>query len=80
VRRFVRVYQHEHVVLVRLDVVARALDARAHRGGARAVRRHRWWTRRRCALREQFFPGSLPTLLGPFLAGGTVDEPFELWN
>jgi len=27
---------------------------------------------------ERFYPGRLPDLLGPFLAGDRVDEPFEL--
>ena len=29
---------------------------------------------------ERFFPGRLPDLLGPFLAGRRVEEPFEHWN
>jgi 8-oxo-dGTP pyrophosphatase MutT (NUDIX family) len=28
----------------------------------------------------RFYPGQLPTLLGPFLAGAEIDEPFELWS
>jgi len=82
VRRFVRVYQHEHVVLVRLDVVAPELSThgRTEEEHEQYVG-HRWWTPQEVrASAERFFPGSLPTLLGPFLAGGTVDEPFELWN
>jgi len=27
---------------------------------------------------ERFYPGQLPALLGPFLAGEEIDEPFEL--
>jgi 8-oxo-dGTP pyrophosphatase MutT (NUDIX family) len=29
---------------------------------------------------ERFYPGSLPELLGPFLAGQEINEPFELWS
>lgn len=41
----------------------------------------RWWhvpeiTRGR----ERFYPGRLPELLPRFLAGETIDEPFERWN
>jgi 8-oxo-dGTP pyrophosphatase MutT (NUDIX family) len=32
----------------------------------------------RCA--ERFYPGSLPELLAPFLAGEEISEPFELWS
>jgi 8-oxo-dGTP pyrophosphatase MutT (NUDIX family) len=28
----------------------------------------------------RFYPGQLPTLLGPFLAGEEIDEPFEFWS
>jgi 8-oxo-dGTP pyrophosphatase MutT (NUDIX family) len=30
--------------------------------------------------REAFYPGRLPALLAPFLAGEEIDEPFELWS
>ena len=29
---------------------------------------------------ERFYPGRLPQLLSPFLAGVSLDEPFEHWN
>ena len=29
---------------------------------------------------ERFYPGRLPELLPAFLAGETIDEPFEFWN
>ena len=29
---------------------------------------------------ERFYPGRLPELLGTFLAGKTIEEPFERWN
>jgi hypothetical protein len=28
----------------------------------------------------RFYPGRLPELLPVFLAGQTIDEPFEFWN
>jgi 8-oxo-dGTP pyrophosphatase MutT (NUDIX family) len=29
---------------------------------------------------DRFYPGRLPGLLGPFLAGEEIDEPFEEWS
>ncbi len=29
---------------------------------------------------DRFYPGRLPELLGPFLAGDRIDEPFEWWS
>lgn len=29
---------------------------------------------------ERFYPGRLPELLPAFLAGESIDEPFEFWN
>lgn len=29
---------------------------------------------------DRFYPGRLPELLGPFLAGEQIDEPFEQWS
>jgi len=41
----------------------------------------RWWTPDAIgASTERFYPGRLPELLGTFLAGKTIDEPFERWN
>ncbi|MDZ5446878.1 NUDIX domain-containing protein [Micromonospora sp. 4G57] len=41
----------------------------------------RWWpVIEIVAGRERFYPGRLPTLLTPFLAGEEIDEPFELWS
>jgi 8-oxo-dGTP pyrophosphatase MutT (NUDIX family) len=41
----------------------------------------RWWPAaevQRSA--ERFYPGQLPALLGPFLEGEKINEPFELWS
>ncbi|MCI4061129.1 NUDIX domain-containing protein [Micromonospora sp. R77] len=41
----------------------------------------RWWpVDRIVASRDRFYPGRLPDLLVPFLAGDQIDEPFELWS
>ncbi|SCL72260.1 NUDIX domain-containing protein [Micromonospora citrea] len=41
----------------------------------------RWWSVPEVvASRERFYPGRLPELLTPFLAGEEIDEPFELWS
>jgi hypothetical protein len=29
---------------------------------------------------ERFYPGRLPALLGAFLDGDEINEPFELWS
>ncbi|WP_319463737.1 NUDIX hydrolase [Micromonospora sp. RTP1Z1] len=41
----------------------------------------RWWpVAEIVASPERFYPGRLPALLTPFLAGEDIDEPFELWS
>jgi 8-oxo-dGTP pyrophosphatase MutT (NUDIX family) len=41
----------------------------------------RWWEPADIvASAERFYPGRLPELLPAFLAGETIDEPFERWN
>jgi 8-oxo-dGTP pyrophosphatase MutT (NUDIX family) len=41
----------------------------------------RWWELNEITGSEQrFYPGRLPELLPPFLAGEQIDEPFERWN
>jgi 8-oxo-dGTP pyrophosphatase MutT (NUDIX family) len=41
----------------------------------------RWWPVAEVAgSRERFYPGRLPSLLGAFLEGKEIDEPFELWS
>ena len=41
----------------------------------------RWWPIAEVAASaERFYPGALPALLGEFLAGEAIDEPFELWS
>ncbi|MET8366470.1 MULTISPECIES: NUDIX domain-containing protein [unclassified Micromonospora] len=41
----------------------------------------RWWPLPEVAASgERFYPGQLPRLITPFLAGEQIDEPFELWS
>ncbi|MEU8184335.1 NUDIX domain-containing protein [Micromonospora sp. NPDC049044] len=41
----------------------------------------RWWPLPEVvASRDRFYPGQLPRLITPFLAGAEIDEPFELWS
>ncbi len=42
---------------------------------------YRWWqTPAVVNSSERFYPGQLPALLGPFLDGDEIDEPFEVWS
>ena len=41
----------------------------------------RWWELDEImASQQRFYPGRLPELLPAFLAGQTIDEPFERWS
>lgn len=42
---------------------------------------YRWWpVDEVLSASGRFYPGRLPDLLGAFLAGQHIDEPFELWS
>jgi 8-oxo-dGTP pyrophosphatase MutT (NUDIX family) len=80
--RGIRRLQHEVVVQVRVP---------GHRPDLSAAGRTpeeleeyvsaRWWEPAELvASGERFYPGRLPELLTGFLAGETIDEPFERWN
>ncbi|MGH9055214.1 MAG: NUDIX hydrolase [Acidimicrobiales bacterium] len=77
-----RLRQHEQVVKVRLDVPGPPID------GSQRVDFEdedyfgfRWWpTTEVIGSTERFYPGRLPTLLPPFLAGEEIEEPFEAWS
>ncbi|MEV0811032.1 NUDIX domain-containing protein [Micromonospora sp. NPDC050200] len=77
-----RLLQDEVVMTVRLDAAAPDID------GAERLDYEvedyfgfRWWpVEEVVASRERFYPGRLPALLTPFLAGEEIDEPFELWS
>ncbi|MGB2569969.1 NUDIX hydrolase [Micromonospora citrea] len=82
VHRQRRHLQDEVVMTVRLDAVAPDVD------GADRLDYEvedyfgfRWWpVAEVVAGRDRFYPGRLPELLAPFLAGDRIDEPFELWS
>lgn len=81
-RRGSRILQHE--VVVTLRVAERAPEPAV---GGRTPEElqdyvgHRWWpVADVTASTERFFPGRLPELIEPFLAGAAIDEPFEWWN
>lgn len=81
-RRHRRFLQHELVVSARVPQHRPPLtsDARTAEELA-AILEHRWWTvSDLVASAERFFPGRLAELLPRFLAGETIDEPFEYWN
>ncbi len=74
--------QHEVVVMVKLDGAGPVIDET----GRLAYEREdyfdaRWWPIAEVvASQDRFYPGRLPALLSPFLAGEEIDEPFELWS
>jgi 8-oxo-dGTP pyrophosphatase MutT (NUDIX family) len=80
--RDVRRLQHEVVVPVRIagdcpDIVdgGRTPEELEDYAGSR------WWELADIlASAERFYPGRLPELLPGFLAGESIDEPFERWN
>jgi hypothetical protein len=42
---------------------------------------YRWWpVAELLSSSNRFYPGRLSHLLGPFLAGQEIDEPFERWS
>ena len=77
-----RLLNHEHVVTVRLDENQPTVDG-AERVGYEDedYTGYRWWTvADLVSSADRFYPGQLPSLLRPFLAGERIDEPFELWS
>ena len=74
--------QHEVVVRARI-----ALDQPPITDGGRTPEEvedyvtARWWpVPEIIRSRERFYPGRLPALLPRFLAGDSIDEPFERWS
>jgi 8-oxo-dGTP pyrophosphatase MutT (NUDIX family) len=81
-RRGRRVLQHEVVVAIRVpgDAPDPVRDNRTPEE-LEDYTGHRWWSVPDVeSAAERFFPGRLPELLGPFLAGEPIEEPFEWWN
>ena len=80
--RGIRRLQHEVVVLARV-----AADQPVIVDGGRTQQEvedmvtARWWRLDEIVTsRNRFYPGRLPELLPGFLAGETIDEPFEHWS
>lgn len=73
---------NEVIVLVRLAVVGPTVDGTGRVGFEdEDYFDFRWWpVAEVVGSPDRFYPGRLPDLLGPFLAGDRVDEPFELWS
>ncbi|HEX7082850.1 MAG TPA: NUDIX domain-containing protein [Gaiellaceae bacterium] len=74
--------QDEVVVAVRLDTPGPDVDGSLRLEYEREdYFGFRWWpVQEIAAAGERFYPGRLPELLGSFLAGDSIDEPFELWS
>jgi 8-oxo-dGTP pyrophosphatase MutT (NUDIX family) len=77
-----RLINNEVIVPVRLPVARPAVD-----GAGRVDFEDedyfgfRWWpVDEVIGSPDRFYPGRLPDLLGPFLAGEPIDEPFERWS
>jgi 8-oxo-dGTP pyrophosphatase MutT (NUDIX family) len=80
--RGTRWINHERVLEVRLDAPGPEVDG----GGRVAFEKEdyfgfRWWPLEEViSSRERFYPGRLPKMLLRFLAGESIDEPFEYWS
>ncbi|HET8658057.1 MAG TPA: NUDIX domain-containing protein [Micromonosporaceae bacterium] len=74
--------QHEVVVVVRLTGPGPAVDEAGRLDyELEDYIGFRWWPAAEVAgSPERFYPGRLPALLTPFLAGEPIEEPFELWS
>lgn len=80
--RQLRHVQDEVVVLVRLDGTGPVVDESDRLDYEKEdYFGFRWWPVADIVIsRQRFYPGRLPELLTPFLAGVQIDEPFELWS
>jgi 8-oxo-dGTP pyrophosphatase MutT (NUDIX family) len=80
--RGLRRLQHEVVVLARVPSDRpEVVDGGRTQQEVEDYVTARWGRPAEIALsRERFYPGRLPELLPAFLAGESIDEPFERWN
>lgn len=74
--------QDEVVVTVRLPAQGPGIDESQRLDYEKEdYHGYRWWpVQEVLSSRERFYPGKLPALLGAFLGGQEIDEPFELWS
>jgi 8-oxo-dGTP pyrophosphatase MutT (NUDIX family) len=74
--------QDEVVMTVRLDGVAPAIDESQRMDyETEDYIDFAWWpVADVVASRDRFYPGRLPGLITAFLAGESIDEPFEFWS
>jgi 8-oxo-dGTP pyrophosphatase MutT (NUDIX family) len=74
--------QHEVIVTVRLPAQGPGIDASQRLDYEKEdYFGYRWWpVQEILSGSEHFYPGKLPALLGAFLDGQDIDEPFELWS
>lgn len=80
--RDTRRLQDEVVVPVRLTEIGAAIDESGRLDYEKEdYFDFRWWPIPEITRSvERFYPGRLPELLGPFVNGDAIDEPFELWS
>ena len=73
---------NEVIVLVRLPVAGPPVDGAGRVGFEdEDYFGFRWWpVDEVIGSSDRFYPGRLSELLGPFLAGDPLDEPFEHWS
>ena len=80
--RGIRRLQHEVVVLARVAAEQpQIVDGGRTQEEVEDLVTVRWWQLDEIvASKKRFYPGRLPELLPAFLAGETIDEPFEYWS
>jgi 8-oxo-dGTP pyrophosphatase MutT (NUDIX family) len=80
--RQARHVQDEVIVMLRLPMPGPGIDESRRLNYEREdYFGFRWWpVPEVSSSSERFYPGQLPALLGAFLEGKEIDEPFELWS